>query len=219
MVATPLNGELFRGGMARDDIIKAALKGAEKANRTFSKWSDGGWICDYGVEGFLVGEIARSIKKACPKMILSMEAPFKEMLGYSGKRGPGRIPAILKGAKRVDIALWDPQWRPTYVIEVKRDWYGGCYDDLRRLHELRRNYSTVECGLFVLLVLAQGDRKELEEQVKGNKEWIRENLPECKYRFHCGLKYNRPFTEGGWMATSLCLEMYGPPANGAVKGV
>ncbi|OIQ49456.1 hypothetical protein BerOc1_01381 [Pseudodesulfovibrio hydrargyri] len=195
--------------MARSDIIKAVLTGAEKANRTFSEWSGGAWLCDYGVEGFMVSEICRSIRKVHTTGYLTMEEPFNQMMECTGKLSRGRKPEIMGGSKRVDIALWNSREYVTHVIEVKRQWNQESPRDLERLVELQRKLTTVQCGLFVLLVTAWGGRKALDEKVEQTRDAMWENLPTDKYRFHYGRDYGSPHHEGDWRATSLCVEVYG----------
>ena len=49
--------------IAKDAVIKAVLRGMTTANSRFEKWSKGSWVCDYGVEGFMVAHVAAALRK------------------------------------------------------------------------------------------------------------------------------------------------------------
>lgn len=195
--------------MTRNKLISAIHKGAHNANRLYSKWSGGGWITGYGVEGFLVSEIAHAIQKVRENGLLTMEEPFEALLGCCGEKPLGKRTDAMTGARRVDIALWNSEEYVTHVVEVKREWNDQCYHDLDRIYDLQRKLKTVQCGLFIMLVVVEGDREALEEKVQKQAALIREYMGGCQHRIHYGRDVCTPQHEYGWSATSLCVEVFG----------
>ena len=122
--------------IAKDAVIKAVLRGMLTANSRFEEWSKGSWVCDYGVEGFMVAHVAAALRKEQDKReSLLLEATFKEIREYSDTPRPrGRPRKVLKDRNRADITLIDQRYRTVHVIEVKRIWAKKeCFDDIERL--------------------------------------------------------------------------------------
>ena len=204
-------------GMKREELIEAIHKGAHEANRFYCKWTDGLWITDYGVEGFMVSHICHSIQDyRQDRGYLSMEEPFEEMIRSSGRRSPGRRTERMTGSKRVDIALWNEQELVTHVIEVKRQWNQACYHDLDRLYDLQRKLRSIQCGIFVMFVVVEGDESVLQDRIDDLSDEVTDYLDaktDCKYRIcECPAKYG-PYHNEDWTGTSFCVEIYGRHAN------
>jgi len=195
--------------MTRNELITAIHKGALTANRTYSKWAGGAWINEYGVEGYMVAEICRAIQRVRKNGYLTMEEAFTCLIESTGKRPRGRKPAIMQGTKRVDIALWNAEEYVTHVIEVKRLWNEQCRHDLNRIEKLQRKLGTIQCGLFVMLVVAKGGKKQMTEKAEEQITNIMDYLCDCPSRVHRGGEVCPHQRENGWTASTVCVELYG----------
>lgn len=108
----------------KSKVIAAIHEGVFNAHKKYEKWSGGEWIGDYGVEGFLVSEIASTIHQFQEDgEYLYLELPFSDIKAWSGARKRRVRPTKgIRMARRVDIALCNENNEPVYVIEVKRKW-------------------------------------------------------------------------------------------------
>lgn len=104
------------------DILKAIHKGARIANEKYEDWSNGNWITDNGVEGWLVGCIAEAIhERQKTHESLLLEVSFRNIKKWSEARlRRGRRRLLSKGRKRADIVLLNRNEQPICVIEIKR---------------------------------------------------------------------------------------------------
>lgn len=196
--------------MTREELIAAVHKGAHKANRLYCEWSGGDWITDYGVEGLMVCEIARTIQGIRSSGYLTMEESFQAMKDWSGNSTLGRKPKCLDGSKRVDIALWNSKELVTHVIEVKRHWNQACYGDLDRICALQSKLESVQCGLFVLFVVVKGEADKLNEALEDHEDTFREYLAQESFRLHRGIDYScRNYTDGTYIGNTICVEVFG----------
>lgn len=195
--------------MTRDELITAIHKGALAANRTYSKWAGGAWISEYGIEGYMVAEICRAIQRVRQNGYLTMEEAFTSLIESTGKRPRGRKPSIMQGTKRVDIALWNAEEYVTHVIEVKRLWNEQCRHDLNRLDRLQWKLRTIQCDLFVMLVVAKGGKKQMMEKAEEQITNIKGHLCGCSSRIHRGWEACPHHKENGWTASTVCVELYG----------
>ena len=164
--------------IAKDAVIKAMLRGMTSANSSFEKWSNGSWVCDYGVEGFMVAHIAAALRKEQNKdESLLLEATFKEIREYSDNpRPPGRPRKVLKDRNRADITLFDQDYRTVHVIEVKRKWEKQrCFRDIERLLALlevcaRQRSGSMKHG-FLALPIVQTAKTRSEAGYKIQKKY------------------------------------------------
>ena len=78
--------------MNKQTVTDEILRGLRLAKLHLEKWSHGAWVCDYGVEGFMGGQIATVLRAAqTDKESLLLEVPFKEIREFSrAYRKPGR---------------------------------------------------------------------------------------------------------------------------------
>ncbi|WP_415519884.1 MAG: hypothetical protein ACEB74_05960 [Desulfovibrio aminophilus] len=196
--------------MTRKELIFAIHKGALKANRNYSKWSGGEWICDYGIEGYMVAEICKSIQCTRRNGYLTMEEPFDNLIENSGKKPTGRRPEIINGSKRIDIAIWNSKNIITHIVEVKREWNNevGCHD-LKRLCELQQKCNKIQCGLFVMLVVSDGGKIAMVKKAEKQIEDIQNHLKCINNRIHRGWEASSVQHENGRIASTLCVEIYG----------
>ena len=138
-------------------IRKSIHEGVRIANDKCDKLTDGYWLMDAGVEGFMVGEIVAQLRKRMSRNeIVFPELSFRDIGEWSEfGRPPGRPFKETNDRFRVDICLINRERRPKYVIEVKRSWDDNekeCLRDLMRIRGLVRTYPAIECGFFAVFL-------------------------------------------------------------------
>ncbi len=155
--------------------------------------SGGEWIGDYGVEGFLVSEIASTIHQFQKDgEYLYLELPFLHIKTWSGARKRrGRPTKGIRMARRVDIALCNENNEPVYVIEVKRKWDNTqCEKDLQKLRDLVTNFDHVaggslESGFLAVYVQERRSEDNLKEEMKRTEEYAKNlRFPGAAVNFH-----------------------------------
>ena len=172
--------------IAKDAVIKAVLRGMTTANSRFEEWSKGSWVCDYGVEGFMVAHIAAALRKEQDEgESLLLEATFKEIREYSGAdRRPGRPQKVFKDGNRADITLLNQRYRTVHVIEVKRSWDNKkrCFRDIERLLALleacaRQRSGSLKYGFLVLpIVESAKTRSEVRSKIRAKAKSIEKDV-------------------------------------------
>jgi hypothetical protein len=169
--------------MTHDKIIKAVHKGILTANRDYETWSDGAWLIDNGIEGFMVAAIAHALKKEHKNGFLTLEQSFSQMAEDSGaKAKPGQLPGPINGNFRADLVLRNSNYKPIIVLEVKRVWERSrCLKDLERLYTLVDRYGqnmggSLQFGLltFFLVENSMPRGQTIVEQQKKIKKQTRE---------------------------------------------
>lgn len=166
-------------------VVDAVLRGIDSANVRFEEWSKGSWVSDYGVEGFMVAQIAAALRREQDEReSLLIEAPFDEIREYSGAaRPPGRPREVLQGSRRADIALFDRRGRTVYVIEAKRKWERGrCFEDIERLLALlnacaRERNGSLKNGFLALPIVEWASTlKEVKLKVDAKVDSIHQDI-------------------------------------------
>ena len=154
--------------MTEKELVATLHESIFKANTDYENWSGGFWLCEYGVEGFMVSRIADAIMSS--KNIqrhptyLTLETSFQELLENQGKWPKGKRKECMKDGNRLDIALYYGEGL-SQVLEVKRCWSPACLRDLERLCELLRHCGknaggTLKCGVFVLCLHAKAKKNQ-----------------------------------------------------------
>lgn len=171
--------------ITKDAVVDAVLRGIATANVRLEDWSRGAWVTDYGVEGFMVAQIAAALRKAQDEReSLVIEAPFDDLREYSGAaRPPGRPRKVLQGSRRADIALFDRRGRTVHVIEVKRKWEKGrCFEDIERLLALlnacaRQKDGSLKYGFLALPIVEWASTwREVKEKVDAKVDGIHQDI-------------------------------------------
>lgn len=177
----------------KSKVIAAIHEGVFNAHKKYEKWSGGEWIGDYGVEGFLVSEIASTIHQFQEDgEHLYLELPFSDIKARSGARKRrGRPTKGIRMARRVDIALCNENNEPVYVIEVKRKWDNTqCEKDLQKLRDLVTNFDHVaggslESGFLAVYVQERHFENDLKEEMKWTEEYAKNlRFPGAAVDFH-----------------------------------
>lgn len=138
-------------------VVESVLEGIQAANKLYEKWSMGWWTTDSGVEGHVVSEVARRLYRQRDNgQSLLMEVPFSDIEEWSEARrrsGPRR--RTLRGNRRADIVIFDPEDYPAVVVEIKRRWSAGpCLRDLERIRDLIIAYGPGQEGSLGMGCLA-----------------------------------------------------------------
>ena len=171
--------------IAKDAVIKAVLRGMTTANSRLEKWSKGSWVCDYGVEGFMVAHVAAALRKEqdeCESLLF--EATFEEIRKYSGAdRRPGRPRDVLQDSSRADITLLNQRDRTVHVIEVKRKWEKPkCFRDIKRLLALLeacggQGSGSLKYGFLALpIVESAKTRSEVRGKIRTKADRIKKEV-------------------------------------------
>ena len=171
--------------ITRTSVTEAVIRGIAAANRRLEELSDGYWICDYGVEGYVQGVIASYLRRAQKEQeSILFEVSFEEIREDSEVlRRPGRVRKILKDTHRSDIVLFDRKRRPVHVIEVKRYWNRrNCFKDIRRILALLNEYSrekngSLNHGVLVFPIIEWASSKsEVREKVRKKEQKIKHDV-------------------------------------------
>jgi hypothetical protein len=142
--------------MEINELFEIIHKSTKEANEKFSKWTGGWWLQAYGVEGFLVAQIAEAIMNSPNKPgFLTLETPFVELYESSGVKPRGNKGYHGKDKNRVDIALYHKNETLSHVIEVKRSWSPACIDDLKRLCTLYKKCGKIKGGTLKGAIFVQ----------------------------------------------------------------
>ena len=147
--------------MTLNDLIKTIHVSIDDANKMHMKWTGGWWVTAYGVESFIVGNIARGIMDLPnPPKYATMETKFSELYDNSGIRpkGPSRVAS--KSNNRLDLALYAGE-NLSHAIELKRFWDPKCLEDLDRLALLIKK-KVARCELEFLCSLLPAKQEEGE---------------------------------------------------------
>ena len=210
--------------ISKEAVVDAALRGIASANARYEEWSKGSWVCDSGVEGFIVAHIAAELRKAQAKQeSLLLEAPFDVIREWSGVSRPrGRPRQVLRGRRRADIALFDRRDRTVHVIEVKRRWERrSCFRDIERLLALldvcaKQRNGSLKSGFFLALPIIEWAEtwREVRAKVRDRANDIEENVRThfdirkraLEVRLGRMRRYPATYDEDGeWAAAGYCL--------------
>ncbi|MCY4654305.1 MAG: hypothetical protein OXC95_14215 [Dehalococcoidia bacterium] len=209
-------------------VVESVLEGIQVANKVYEKWSMGWWTTDSGVEGYVVSEVARRLyRHRDDGQSLLMEVPFSYIEEWSEARrrgGPRR--RMLRGNRRADIVIFDPDDYPAAVVEIKRRWSARpCFRDLKRIRDLIIAYGpgregSLEMGCLAFMVQESATtRQTASERVDRRIEAIRQSV---QHGFHSqGLaleyqssgsrryppRYQRIQEQGEWAHAAVCIAL------------
>ena len=171
--------------ISKGAVVDAALRGIALANARYEKLSNGSWVSDSGVEGFIVAHIAAELGRAQDEQeSLLLEVPFEVIQEWSGAARPrGRPRQVLQGRRRADVALFDRRGRTVHVIEVKRGWEStSCFRDIERLLALlnacsKRKDGSLKHGFLALPIIEWAQTwREARTKVQVKADRIEENV-------------------------------------------
>ena len=213
--------------ITKEAVINAVHRGITTANSKFEKWSKGSWVSDYGVEGFMVADIAAALRKEQDKdESILLEATFKEIREYSGaQRRPGRPKKVLKDRNRADITLLNQDGRTVRVIEVKRSWEKTtCFNDIKRLLTLledceRQRGGSLKYGFLALpIVKSAKTRSEVQSKIRAKAKSIEEEVQtEVRKKFEKKIRVESRLGNMSWYPKHY-REKYGDEKEYALAG-
>lgn len=155
--------------MNQSTLIKNIHLGIKKTNELYMSWTGGWWLTAYGVENFMVGNVARFIMEQEDRPAYAfLELSFAEMYN-DARRFPSEedaIPDEMKYTNRVDLAFYSNASKVQYALEFKKIWTPeGFKHDAARLEGLLSVLGTgkggpLTCAVFTCLVAANGSSRE-----------------------------------------------------------
>ena len=177
--------------IVKRDLTEVLLSAILKANRKYEKISSS-WLCDYGVESFMVATLAEEVAEAFQDWYatgyVTLEEPVYNFKNSHKclirKRGPSK--AAMREGGRVDLALWKGGHGGDYLIgaiEAKRGWSSGeASKDVARLRALKDRYGK-DCNgelgytAFVTFLYSGIDPSgtKMEHLHKKIERWVADN--------------------------------------------
>lgn len=174
--------------MNQSSLIKNIHLGIKKTNELYMGWTGGWWLTAYGVENFMVGNVARFIMEQEDRPAYAfLELSFAEMYNDAGmfpSKSKGTIPNKMKYTNRVDLAFYSNASKVQYALEFKKIWTTeGFQHDSARLEGLLSVLGTKQggpltCTVFSCLVEANGSSRESTLQKMHSK--IKACSDDCK---------------------------------------
>ena len=155
--------------IAIPEVHDAIHAGVENASNKYLKWSRGRkTLYDSGVEGLIVAEIASQLYKRAQRLghddSIRWEVPYTKVQKGSGAKPKGRKVETFKRNKRADLVVFNSSWKPKYVLEVKRRFYGRkdlIAKDVERLADVANKCGKLEGGTLKRGFLAAYDQQRV----------------------------------------------------------
>lgn len=142
------------GGMDREEIANAIIRGMHKAQKKYMKWMDGFSITG-GPEYFLTVKIAEELHKLGNDFAPVLESSLKVASDNSGVKEKSE--KICNSNGRGDVVLYYKD-NPYSIIEVKRNHYkfdDECLSDIDRICDIlghEKSDTTWKNGYFAFIV-------------------------------------------------------------------
>ena len=153
--------------MNQSALIRNIHIGIKKTNDLYMEWTGGWWLTAYGVENFMVGNVARFIMEQEDRPAYAfLEVPFGELYDDGGKFPKGPRSKAKKDQNRLDLSFYSQAGKIQYALEFKRMWTAeGFKHDADRLAGLISVLGTgkggpLTCAVFTCLVAANGNSRE-----------------------------------------------------------
>lgn len=153
--------------MNQSSLIKNIHLGIKKTNDMYMAWTGGWWLTAYGVENFMVGNVARFIMEQEDRpAYASLEVSFRELYYDGGQLPKGRRSKAKKDRNRLDLSFFNQTGKVQYALEFKKMWTSaGFKHDTARLAALLSVLGTgkggpLTCAVFTCLVAANGSSRE-----------------------------------------------------------
>lgn len=153
--------------MNQSTLIKNIHLGIKKTNDMYMAWTGGWWLTAYGVENFMVGNVARFIMEQEDRpAYASLEVSFRELYYDGGQLPKGRRSKAKKDRNRLDLSFFNQTGKVQYALEFKKMWSSaGFKHDTARLAALLSVLGTgkggpLTCAVFTCLVAANGSSRE-----------------------------------------------------------
>jgi hypothetical protein len=204
--------------MTLNELIEKIHRSIYETNEEHKKWTGGCRITQYGVEQYIVGNIARAVMSLeKPPTYAALETQFSDIYEISEIKPQGRPRVSSKGNNRLDLTLYHGE-KICYAIEFKRfTEEPGLSKDIDRLCDLVRSLGktkggSLRAGIFASLVTTTSaeklsvvfDKKINKCSEYLEKKWVDKGI---SYSFHTATAYNiNPAPEeDGRVLSSLCV--------------
>lgn len=215
--------------MNQSTLIKNIHLGIKKTNDLYTEWTGGWWLTAYGVENFMVGNVARFIMEQEDRpAYASLEVSFRELYYDGGQLPKGRRSKAKKERNRLDLSFFNQSGKIQYALEFKKMWTSaGFKHDTARLAALLSVLGTgkggpLTCAVFTCLVAANGSFREntldkLQSKISTYSEYCDGYMTKLSkavtfYEVTSSLDYEDigpVLTEDGTQAlASLCVRMH-----------
>lgn len=197
-------------------IVKNALNGVVKAQKTYEDWSGGEWLWkapEYMATVFVAQEIA----KLDGAKYVTVEHGTKSAMEDAGAIGRGKLHNKIRAGGRFDILLWWADEWPRAPIEVKCQVTGfeKIKADLQRIEKVvhrNKKDSSFQFGMVVFYTSCKDKGGFPKEILEKRLEKINANCK--KYITSCTVKMtnSRIYKDGdsAWVASAIVLR---PQAN------
>lgn len=221
--------------MNQSTLIKNIHLGIKKTNDLYMGWTGGWWLTAYGVENFMVGNVARFIMEQEDRPAYAfLEVPFGELYDDGGKFPKGPRSKAKKDQNRLDLSFYSQAGKIQYALEFKKMWTAeGFKHDADRLAGLISVLGTgkggpLTCAVFTCLVAASGNSREntldrlrlkIDKYGKRCHDYMTTTLSKAVtfYKVTSSLDYKDigpVLTEDGTQAlVSLCVRMNNSRSN------
>lgn len=215
--------------MNQSTLIRNIHLGIKNTNDLYMGWTGGWWLTAYGVENFMVGNVARFIMEQEDRPAYAfLEVSFRELYDDGGKLPKGRRSEAKRDRNRLDLSFYNQAGQIQYALEFKKMWTtAGFEHDADRLAGLLSVLGTgkggpLTCAVFTCLVAANGNSREdpldklrsnIEKYGKSCHDYMTKTLSKSVtfYDLTSSLDYKdigAVLTEDGTQAlASLCVRM------------
>jgi hypothetical protein len=199
--------------LTHTEFTAAVMRGAQKANSLAVAWSGGDITAqDQGAEYLLTVEIARELWRAQVKKDRSGYVRLEMRPGDVLKDGPskrGKLERALRHGGRIDVVLFDPNYKPIGLVEVKlkSSDAAGLSKDAARISAMMRRMSKLRYGALATIRVAKN--KDISLVTKKIKARLQAELNDFVVRMMvltspaCKLSDNHK-----WYSHALCFTLH-----------
>ena len=162
-------------------FIENTLKGIDKAQRDYERWSGGYWLYqapEYLMTTYVAKELATHTEHS---YYITLEHNTADAVSDAGGMRPGRPRNDLRPSGKFDILLWWGNGTPRAIIEVKKhiSQYKHISADNSRMCTVLEQHTTIRHGIMAYYTAHNG-----EESQRGLRKFLLNRLHtiECETR-------------------------------------
>lgn len=147
--------------MNLNEILTYCHQSIYETNKEYHSWTGYFDVTDHGVENYVTGNIAKYIMGKSNNSYPKYAALESHLNDYTDCVSGvcGRQKKELDKNLRIDLTLYNSDYKPIYAIEVKRKWDNtSCKKDIDRLYSLVKKYgrsnaegSSLYGGIFLCI--------------------------------------------------------------------
>ncbi len=154
--------------IAKEDILKACVKGIKKSFAEYLEWSYNEWLWN-APEYLLTVNIAKELWKIQnDAKYITLEDNVKNTLKIADAKIKGSLKLSVRGDGRSDIVFWWGKGTPRGIIEVKNAVYQkkDIQEDLNRIYGILEKKSDIEFGITTFYIDRHYERGNAKEMMK-----------------------------------------------------